>query len=67
MEINVLACFLTLQKTFSFEIINVLFLIWESRSKELDDTLKQLFVAYFIFKNVKLLISCPILGFFVLI
>ncbi len=29
-------------KLFSFEIINVLFLIWESGSKELDDMLKLL-------------------------
>ncbi len=29
-------------KLFSFEIINVLFLIWESGSKELDDLLKRL-------------------------
>ncbi len=27
-------------KLFSFEIINALFLIWESGSKELDDVLK---------------------------
>ncbi len=42
MERNILACFLSYNKLFSFEIINVRFLIWESGSKELDDMLKLL-------------------------
>ncbi len=50
---------------FSFEIMNVLFLIWESGSKELDDMLKLLTLCgLFHLHKCKVTDCMPILGFF---